>query len=301
MTLALITPSGGPADYEAEQPPPAGADITRADTGLGTTFERWALNRYLARVQADLAIETALEGPDDGMTGIAGLNSLILGLQGAHVSLLLPHPARADFSQTVWAHHAPAARVDMVTAWDGGRLPFDDGAFDLAWNFNVMTRAADPQALLAELARVSRKYVLVFVPNRRNYAFGLHRLHHRVAGQPWDHGRIDLMSPKPWRELFAAAGLQVKETVWLDCPWWPDIVDFGQLLSDFVPPLKKLARKARPENRYRWPAEHLPYYRPADFPEVHRRMNRLGFFENSRCAWLKQRFAHHVGVLGCKG
>ena len=29
-------------------------------------------------------------------------------------------------------------------------------------------------------------------------------------------------------------------------------------------------------------------------------MNRLAFFENTRATWLKQRFAHHVGVLGVK-
>ena len=54
--------------------------------------------------------------------------------------------------------------------------------------------------------------MLIFVPNRMNYGFWLHRLHHRVAGQPWDHGPIDLMQPPRGRDLFAKAGLQVKQT-----------------------------------------------------------------------------------------
>ena len=106
-----------------------------------------------------------------------------------------------------FGHHAPDARLETVEEWDGKCLPFADGRFDLAWNFNVMTRQANPRAALEELVRVSRRYVLVFVPNRLNYSFGLHRLHHRVAGRPWDHGRIDLMHPEPWRRWFAEMGL----------------------------------------------------------------------------------------------
>src|SRR5262249_54262770 len=157
------------------------------------------------------------------------------------VSLLLPWPARAAFARAVWDLHAPGAGPEITEEWDGRRLPFADGAFDLAWNFNVMTRAADPHALPNELARGGREHVLVFGPTPKTYAFWLHRLHHRVAGEPWDHGRIDLMSPAPWSDLFARADLRVRETFHVDCPWWPDIVDAGQLVRDFFPFLKGLA------------------------------------------------------------
>jgi SAM-dependent methyltransferase len=280
--------------------PAVEAPITRVDTGLGTTYERWAVNRLLSRLVTELDVHSLVEGPDDGMCGIAGLNSLVAGLQGVRVSLVLPSPERAAYARTVWAHHAPEAQLEISEEWDGHCLPFEDGAFDLAWNFNIMTRPEDPQSLLNEMARVSRKYVLIFVPNHMNYAFWLHRLHHWVANQPWDHGRIDLMHADPWHNLFAKAGIQVKQTFHVDCPWWPDIVDAGQLIRDFFPFLKGLARRASPANRYRWTPEELPYYQPEAHAEVHARMSRLGFFENTRATWLKQRFAHHVGVLGVK-
>lgn len=287
-----------------------------ADTGLGTTYERWALNRCLVRLQAELGWRTVLEGPGDGMTGIAGLNSLALGLAGAQVTLLLPDAEQARLACDVWArvgrgvetqdfaslHHRLQVRGD---AWDGKRLAFPANTFDLTWNFNVMTRHPDPQALLAELSRVSRKWVLVFVPNRQNYAFPLHRLHHWVADEPWDHGDPALMHPAPWKNMFADLGLRPQRILWVDCPWWPDIVDLGQLLADFFPLLKRppfdrLAQRAKPENRYRWPADGLPYYHPERFPEVHAQMERLAFFENTRHLGLKQRFAHHVGILAVK-
>ena len=272
-------------------------EITRADTGLGTTFERWALNCVLARLQARSSLHAVFEGPDDGMTGIAGLNSLTLGLQSAQVTLLLPEPARADFARSVWAMHAPEARPTIQASWDGRRLPFDDDTFDLAWNFNVMAQQTDPGRLLSELCRISRKYVLVCVPNRSNYSFWLHQLHHRVAHQPWPHGQVELMQPAPWRKMLAERGFETREVFWLDCPWWPDVVDPGQLIADFFPFLKGAVRRARPENRYRWEAQDLPYYRPDIYPQVHRQMESLAFFENSRLEWLKRLFAHHTGIL----
>ncbi len=259
------------------------------------------MNRTLARLQADLSLRAVFEGPGDGMTGIAGLNSLAFGLQGVQVTLLLPDPARADFARSVWAHHAPEARLTIQAQWDNRQLPFDDSTFDLVWNFNVMAQQADAGQLLSELCRISRKYVLVCVSNRANYSFWLHQLHHRVAHQPWAHGKVELMQPAPWRKMLAERGFRTREVLWLDCPWWPDIVDAGQLIADFFPFLKGTARRARPENRYRWEAQDLPYYRPDVYPQVHRHMESLAFFENSLCEWLKCLFAHHTGILAEKG
>src|SRR5690242_1979196 len=126
-------------------PPPPVTRVTEADTGLGTLFERWALNRFLTRLRSELDLRTAVEGPDDGMAGIAGLNSLPLGLEGVRVTLVLPHPGRAELAREVWGHHAPDAGLETVEEWDGQCLPFEDGRFDLAWNFNVMTRQRDPR------------------------------------------------------------------------------------------------------------------------------------------------------------
>jgi SAM-dependent methyltransferase len=268
--------------------------ITRADTGLGTTFERWALNCVLLRLQQTYAFNSALEGPGDGMTGIAGINSLILGLQGVPVTLALANAPAAAFARQVWQIHAPQANLEIQ---ETSELGFPDHSFDLVWNFNVLTRASDPQALLAEMVRTSRRYVFFCVPNAQNYSFWLHRLHHQVAKQPWDHGDPALMRPAPWKQVLSKMGWQVREVIYLDCPWWPDIVDLGQLIADFFPFLKQTAQKARPENRMKWTPEVLPYYQAERYPEIHRHMQSLAFFENSQLPWLKRLFAHHVGVF----
>ena len=76
--------------------------ITLADTGLGTTYERWALNRVLQHIQQVCQSQSVLEGPGDGMTGIAGINSMVLGRQGIPVTLHLMDSAQAAYAESVW-------------------------------------------------------------------------------------------------------------------------------------------------------------------------------------------------------
>ncbi len=271
--------------------------IALADTGLGTTYERWALNRALQRIQQTYHIQSVLEGPGDGMTGIAGINSIVLGRQGIHVTLYLINSSQAAYAERVWKIHAPQASFEIMT---DPNARFPDQSYDLVWNFNILPRASDPSMLLAEMVRASRRYVFFCVPNAGNYSFWLHRLHHRVARQPWDHGDIRWMRPAPWLAMLPDKGLRLCEFLYLDCPWWPDIVNPAELLMDFFPFLKQAPQKAAPENRMKWEPEALPYYDPERYPEIHHKMQRLAFFENSPFRLLKRLFGHHFGILAEK-
>lgn len=224
--------------------------LTTADTGLGTTYERWALMRAQHLLLHHLPIHDVLEGPGDGMTGICGLNSLPLGLSGATVTLWLPEQKdAATFARQVWQKHAPRARLQVDTTTPYHPFPFPEASFDLVWNFNIMPRLTRPLETLREMARCSRRFVLIFVPNRRNYGFPLHRLHHRITHQPWDHGDIGLMHPAAWRPLFTQTNLRILRTFHVDCPWWPDIVNPAELLADFIPPLRGRLNKAESPRR----------------------------------------------------
>jgi hypothetical protein len=271
-----------------------------ADRGLGTTFERWALNRFLLRVTEGMQIESVLEGPDDGMTGIDGINSIVLGRRGAQATVMLRGKERAAFSRSIWQRYAPQAPVQFLTEFDGACLPFPDDSFDLVWNFNVMPREADPLQVLAEMKRVARKMVLICVPNRYNYSFWLHRLHHRVASEPWDHGEVGLMQARRWKQHFQSLGFHDIQTDHVDCPWWPDIVDISQLIADFFPFMRSAADKVKPESRYLWQADGLPYYDEDAFAEVHADMGKLAYFEDTPVRFIKRLFAHHTAVWARK-
>jgi 2-polyprenyl-3-methyl-5-hydroxy-6-metoxy-1,4-benzoquinol methylase len=49
-------------------------------------------------------------------------------------------------------------------AGSGDRLPFGDGEFDAATAMEVLEHVPDPEAVLAEMARVSSRWILVSVP-----------------------------------------------------------------------------------------------------------------------------------------
>jgi len=275
--------------------------IQTQDSGLGTTYERWALYRFLERIRREYGLRSVLEGPGDGITGIAYLNSLGLARAGAQVTLASTEPQRAAFARDVWSRYAPPthqADVRMIEA-PGSLDGFEDG-YDLAWNFNIINRHPNPSGLLEQMARASRRYVLVVVPNRKNYGFFLHRLQHRASGEAWDHGPMELLAAAPFQKMFVALGLRVREVAWVDCPWWPDIVDFGAMLTSFLPFLNGAARRLKPENRLAWPADGLPYFAPQEYPQVHQRMQRLALFEDCRWKGITQRFAHHVAILAEK-
>lgn len=271
------------------------------DSGLGTTYERWALNRFLEGLRQRCGWQTVLEGPGDGITGIAYINSLGLARAGVQVTLATTQAERAEFARQVWSVYAPPERQPrMVSQEPPGSLSAVSGAYDLVWNFNIINRHPRPAQLLEEMIRASRRWVLVIVPNRKNYAFGLHRLHHHVSRQAWDHGPLPWLSSAPYAQQLAQAGLTVRRIAWVDCPWWPDIVDFSALVGDFLPFLKGAAVRLKPEKRLHWPANHLPYFEPETFAGVHERMRRLALIENCPLTLVKQRFAHHVAVLAEK-
>ncbi len=273
--------------------------LATCDVGLGTTYERWSLNRALERLRQQLGIRSVLEGPGDGISGIAGINSLILARGGARVTVVLRSQAQTDLARQIWAIHGCKDRVSFYVASDL-ELPILPNRFDLVWNFNVMPSLVNPSITLDSITAAAARYVLVVVPNRANYSFWLHRLHHRVAHQEWDHGPIHLLDPKPWQKMFEQRSFVVREVFLIDIPWWPDIVDRRQLIRDLIPFLSRWISRAKPGDGYMWAADNLPYLDPERYAHVHRHMERLSFIERSQWNWLKTRFAHHVGILAEK-
>ena len=267
------------------------------DIGLGTTYERFALNAWLAQLADRYPLRTVLEGPGDGITGIPGLNSLPFGRRGIEVVVVLEGGTAVELARRGWRSQGCVGRVQFLCATDG-RFPCAANRFDLVWNFNRLP-FFDPQALIAEMARVSRRYVLLFVPSQRNYGFLARRLHHRLTGKPWPYGNTDVMELGKVVGLLSELGLQVLETVLLDAPWWPDIIDISEFVADLLPFLSGLVPQRGP-SAYRWDPEHLPYFDPEIYPGVHERIRRLFFIERSRVDWLKRCFAHHFGVLAAK-
>jgi hypothetical protein len=273
---------------------------TKADTGLGTTYERVALARLLDRLAEKYPVSTVLEGPSDGITGIRGLNSVPLAQRGASVELVLQDPDEAELAAAAWKAIGLADRVRIKTS-EGYRLDAGAGAYDLVWNFNALPVVPSPDRLIDEMCLASRRYVMVFVSNTRNYGFPIHRLHHRAAREPWSHGDISAMNTPAIAAKLDARGFDVVERLLVDTPWWPDIDSpIEEVAATFLPFLKRRVSGSERLARYTWTVENLPYFDAARLEKLLPELERHFFIEKTAIKPLKLIFAHHRGVFARK-
>lgn len=61
--------------------------FTDENEGLGSSYERVIINSLLERFTEDYGIESVLEAPLFGFTGLSGINSMNLARAGKSVSL----------------------------------------------------------------------------------------------------------------------------------------------------------------------------------------------------------------------
>jgi hypothetical protein len=190
--------------------------------GLGSAYERYALNRFLERLIHERSVKTVAEWPANGVLGVPGLKSLVARALGCEVTLLHPSADFLDDVESIWraAGLPPAQR--LLAQPDDLVLP-PKRAFDLVWSFCAIEHTRDPVATARAMLRASRGCVLVFVQNRAAPGVHLHRLQHLADGKPWDHGRVADMSAGALAATFREAGGRVVRTGGCDLPPWPDI------------------------------------------------------------------------------
>jgi ubiquinone/menaquinone biosynthesis C-methylase UbiE len=103
--------------------------------------------------------------------------------------------------------------VKNMILGDMFNLPFRDNSFDIVWNEGVIEHFADPKNIQAckEMARVSRKYVIVAVPNK-NPVWLIRKTILKITNK-WPYGYEESYSISRLKNLFHAVGLKVEEIV----------------------------------------------------------------------------------------
>ncbi|MBU0492405.1 MAG: class I SAM-dependent methyltransferase [Chloroflexi bacterium] len=269
--------------------------LTDYNEGLGLVYERLVLNDFLLALKDRTGIQTVLEAPLYGMAGVSGINSVALARAGCTVTLVDDDPTRLAGVQRIWGElDLPAQFVEHA---DWGRLPFDDGAFDLAWEWAGLWYLADPAALLGELVRVARKAVFVAMPNRLQVGYWLrkHVLDRdfvKYVDEGWaDMGRI--------KRVLQAAGARIVEQGVLDVPPWPDtVMPAAQVLQKLGIRSKKLDQQFTGEG---WQWSTMAYYLGQQ-PELRDRVMRYALLDHAPLPWqIKAIWAHHRYVVAVAG
>jgi ubiquinone/menaquinone biosynthesis C-methylase UbiE len=99
---------------------------------------------------------------------------------------------------------------------DGHRMPFDDRSFDLVAVVATLAFVADPEQVLRETVRVSRRGLLIGALNRAS------RLGHRLrlaTDEPWTSAR--LLTVSELRRLVVAVSAQLRPSIRWYTTIWP--------------------------------------------------------------------------------
>jgi hypothetical protein len=242
----------------------------RHDRGLGTAYERYCFYQLVATWAARYDVKSALEGPLDGMAGVSGVHCAGIARQGVRVASFLPTAEKAATAQAIYGAMGVASNVQVGVLTDPMRL---EGlpVSDLVIAYHALSQVEDWRTYVRRLAKLARSVLVVAVCNPRNWGVEAIRFVGKLRGMP------GLEPPEEWHEEAVAPILSelghVREHVYFDCPWWPDMPDLpglklaaGQSVRDRLRQLLLRRtpgpRKAAPRvaGRFVYGPERWPYF-----------------------------------------
>jgi SAM-dependent methyltransferase len=185
---------------------------------FGVTYDRYVLLQLHKHLTHELNLKTVAEMPSHGAKAAGSLYSIGFGLAGCDVTLVNPE-AEMMYG---WEYLGIADRVKTAYDRDVYRSGFDDGQFDLVWNFVTWTELRDPVRYLQEMKRISKKYVLLVTCNNFQPGYPWHRFLHFIFNFPWTHGQVKYNHITKVKKMFRESGLDVMEYGAIDTPGWPD-------------------------------------------------------------------------------
>lgn len=257
--------------------------------GLGSSYERIILNDLLDKVASDYQINSALETPSFGFTGLSGINLAGLARQGIRINLEDHSPERLAQIQELWKKRLRLPLETTINNTGYRILDYPDRSFDLGFNFSALWFTADLGQFISELTRVCRRAILICVPNTRGIGYKMQIKDYSPEMYPELHlGHID---PASIILLMRKAGWVIKSRGYIDCPPWPDI---GMSKEQFLG--RHLKMKTPPKNAVDKPISIIPYYQGMD-DGFAASMRRFAFVEKMAPRWFKSHWAHHYHLL----
>ena len=185
---------------------------------FGVTYDRYVLLQLHGILARQLALEHVVELPSHGAKAAGSLYSIGFGLAGCRVTLVNPEREM----MYGWQELGIADKVNTLSDVDVYRSGFEDGQFDMTWNFVTWTELLDPPRYIQEMKRISKRYVMLVTCNNFQPGYPWHRFLHLIFGFPWTHGQVEYNHITRVKKLFRQSGMKIVEYGAIDTPGWPD-------------------------------------------------------------------------------
>jgi len=265
--------------------------------GLGSSYERVVLNGLLLDLVTQYQVQTALESPSFGFTGLSGINLLALADVDVQVTLEDNERGRLDRIAKLWQDLGRPLKA--VYNPDFRSLDYPDRCFDLAFSFSALWFVPELRLWLNALSRVTDKAIFLSVPNRDGLGYKMQLRDYSPERYP--QLRLGHIDPPSVSRILTEQGWTLRRSGYFDCPPWPDIgMTKEELLGKWLPWISSCACSKRTDKRRNSPVSILKYYSGGD-PEFVVRMQRLQWLEKAAPQCFKRVWAHHFFMLFDRG
>jgi len=191
--------------------------------GVGVIHERIVKGEYINSIMQQYGLQRILEvgsGIGIEMGAGVGVDGLVLAVKGKDIMLTDYAEENLWTAGQVYKLTSLRDKVYLVKAYPSG-MPFSSNTFDLVFNSYLVEFADDPVDCIREMARVSRRLVLLFATNYLNVGHFIYEIYGGVIRAPWEKGSKRRTTLWVLRALVKAAGLKLVESGTIDIPPWP--------------------------------------------------------------------------------
>lgn len=257
------------------------------DEGIGTTYERFILHNYFNDLKDKFDVQSILETPSFGMTGISGINSLWWAKQGIAPTVIDNHSERIKKSEKVWADIPLPVNFKYVD--DLNSIPFENNQFDMSWNFAALWFVSNMDEYIKNLCNVTKKVIFICVPNANGIGFLLRT---KFNNEQIPDFYIDNILPKNFVPIFKQNGWKKQKADYLDIPPWPDIAmkKENMLKKAGLGFLVKEGKESSDESTFE--KKCIVEYFNGTKPELEKDIMKYNFLEKSPFP-IKQLWGHH--------
>lgn len=260
--------------------------FSNPDEGLGSSYERIIIHNRIMEIITKYNIQSVLEAPSFGFTGLSGINSMGFAKAGIDVTLVDHDSERLELIKGVW--NESSLKLSSICVDSYSKLAFPDNSFDLSWNFSALWFVEDLTKFLTELDRVTNNIIILAVPNRS----GLGYLSQKYLGKEElsNYLKEEYIIPKNFHPVMKQLGWKQIKWDYFDCPPWPDI---GMAKEDFLKKIKLgFLVKEKLEKEIKEPLTILDFWQDKD-KEFADKMMKYYWLEKYAPTIFKATWAHH--------